>query len=324
MRRLFVLSVQALTVASTAIGLRLPASAEQPTPAAPAASPVAKQAAKVRPVSISQYRGWDYLVGRLKAQEVQERDIVLIYQNPKMPKFSPIPFSLAPREKPELYRHFAKPAFSLLGAQFARDNSAMFDEIEERLKVPREVVSAILVIESGIGKNTGKELIVYRLSRLASVCDPSNLRLNYIIQKKKDAAVTFEAVKERCEYLETTFLPEIPALIEIGKRNQVSPLKIRGSSAGAFGLPQFLPSAFIRFGMDGDRNGIVSLRHPADSAWSAANYLSSFGYRNDISLEEKRAVIWRYNKSDAYIDAVLSVSARIRQQLDAHPGTRNP
>ena len=270
-------------------------------------------------MSLSKYRGWDYLASRLKDRGVQERDIVLIYQNPKMPKFSPIPFALAPREKPELYRHFAKPTFGLLGAQFARDNSEMFDDIEERLKVPREVVTAILVIESGIGKNTGKELVVYRLSRLASVCDPNNLRLNYIQQKKKDSSVTFEAVHDRCQYLETTFLPEIPALIEIGKRNKISPLKIRGSSAGAFGLPQFLPSAFLRFGIDGDRSGSVSLHHPSDAAWSAANYLSSYGYRDDIPLEEKRAVIWRYNKSDAYIDTVLSVSDRIRQELNAPP-----
>lgn len=267
-------------------------------------------------MSLSYYRGWDYLVGKLREHGVRERDIVLIYQNPKMPRFTLIPFNLAPRENPYLYRHFANPSFSLLGAQFARDNKQMFDDIEGQLKIPREVVAAILVIESGIGKNTGKELVAYRLSRLASVCDPDNLRQNYILQKKKDPQVTFEAVRDRCNYLETTFLPEIPALIEIGKRNNISPLKIRGSSAGAFGLPQFLPSAFIRFGMDGDRNGIVSLYHPSDAAWSAANYLSSFGYRDDIPIEEKRAVIWRYNKSDAYIDAVLAVSTGIRAELD--------
>lgn len=290
--------------------------ARSPT-AAPARSP--KKPAGQRPVSLSRYRGWDYLVGRLREREVQERDIVQIYQNPKMPKFSPIPFALAPREKPEIYRNFAKPTFSLLGANFARENSEMFDSIEQQLKVPREVVSAILVIESGVGKNTGNELVVYRLSRLASVCDPNNLRFNYTVQKKKDGSVTFAAVKERCRYLETTFLPEIPAVIEIGKRNNISPLKIRGSSAGAFGLPQFLPSAFLRFGVDGDRNGFVSLHHPSDAAWSAANYLSSYGYRDDIPVEDKRAVIWRYNKSDAYIDTVLSVSDRIRQELNAAP-----
>ena len=279
---------------------------------------------KPRPVNVhpepptsasSRYRGWDYLVGRLREKGVKEKDLVVIYQNPRMPRFTFIPFNLAPRENPKLYRNFNKPSYRVTGAQFIRDNGELFDRIEEQLKVPREVVTAILVIESGIGKNTGNEMIVYRLSRLASVCDPHNLRHNYKLQKKKDPSITFKSVEDRCSYLETTFLPEIPALIEIGRRNKVPVLKVQGSSAGAFGLPQFLPSAFLRFGMDGNSDGTVSLYHPDDAAWSAANYLSSFGYRDDIPVAEKRAVIWRYNKSDAYIDAVLSLSAGIREEL---------
>lgn len=267
-------------------------------------------------VASSRFRGWDYLVGRLRERGVHDQDLALIYQNPGMPRFTYIPFSLAPREKSSIYKNFSKPVYAARGAAFIRENSDMFDRIDEQLKVPREVVTAILVIESGIGKNTGNEMIVYRLSRLASVCDPDNLKHNYSIQSKKDPSVTFDDVRVRCAYLEETFLPEIPALIEISKRNQVPVLKVQGSSAGAFGLPQFLPSAFLRFGMDGDQNGMVSLFHPADAAWSAANYLSSYGYRDDATEAEKRAVIWRYNKSDAYIDAVLSLSRNIRHELD--------
>ncbi len=287
------------------------------TPRAAPARPVSlKPVAAGKPRSASRYRGWDFLVSRLKERGVQERDLVAIYQNPRMPKFTFIPFNLAPREKPSLYRNFTKPSFVALGAAFVRDNAEMFGRMEELLKVPPEVVAAILVIESGIGKNTGKELIVYRLSRLASVCEPSNLRRNYLAQRKKDPSVSFQDVVSRCQYLESTFLPEIPALIEIGRRNNVAVIKVQGSSAGAFGLPQFLPSAFIRFGLDGNRDGTVSLYHPDDAAWSAANYLSSYGYRADSPVEERRAVIWRYNKSDAYIDAVLALSAEIRRELD--------
>lgn len=133
--------------------------------------------------------------------------------------------------------------------------------------------------------------------------------------REKDRSLNFEAVKERGRYLETTFLPEIPALIEIGKRNNVPVLKVTGSSAGAFGLPQFLPSAFLRFGVDGDKNGHVSLYSPVDAAWSAANYLAGYGYRADLSLAERRSIIWRYNKSEAYIDAVLALGAGIRKEL---------
>lgn len=321
LRPLHLLSLLALT-----ISLLCPLPGAAQGKAKPKAQASKIQRSKKRPVNLgnsppsaatSRYRGWDYIVGRLRERNVNEVDIVSIYQNPSLPRFTYIPFSLAPRENASIYRNFSKPVFAVRGATFVRENRDVFGRIEEQLKVPPEVVAAILVIESGIGKNTGKEIIAYRLSRLASTCDPDNLKHNLIIQRRNDPSVTMDDVKARCAYLEETFLPEIPALIEIGKRNQVPVLKVQGSSAGAFGLPQFLPTAFLRFGMDGDKNGIVSLYHPADAAWSAANYLSSYGYRDDIPEAEKRAVIWRYNKSDAYIDAVLILSRGIRRELDA-------
>jgi membrane-bound lytic murein transglycosylase B len=124
-------------------------------------------------------------------------------------------------------------------------------------------------------------------------------------------------LEERARYLEATFLPEIPALLEICKRNKLDVLEIRGSSAGAFGMPQFLPSAFLRFGVDGDRDGTISLFNEVDALWSTAKFLSAFGYRHDLLLKEKRAVLWRYNKSDPYIDTVLAVSSGIRAVLKA-------
>jgi membrane-bound lytic murein transglycosylase B len=90
--------------------------------------------------------------------------------------------------------------------------------------------------------------------------------------------------------------------------------------AGAFGLPQFLPSAFLRFAVDGNRNGDISLYDEVDAIWSTSKYLGSFGYRDDISLKEKRAILWRYNKSDAYIDTILSVSRGIKASLRRSAG----
>jgi membrane-bound lytic murein transglycosylase B len=118
-------------------------------------------------------------------------------------------------------------------------------------------------------------------------------------------------VRRRGRYLERTFLPEIPALLAIAKKNNVDPLSMKGSSAGAFGLPQFLPSAFIRFGYDGSRDGIIALHNEEDAIWSTANYLAHFGFSKTIPRQEKRSIIWRYNKSKSYIDTVLGLSEAI-------------
>jgi membrane-bound lytic murein transglycosylase B len=261
----------------------------------------------------SKYHGWDYLAGQLRKAGVAQQDIDSIYQDPRMPRFTFIPFKVKPKEASTMYTSFNKDFFAQLGASFIDEYDYEFDSMERAYGVPREVVTAILVIETQIGRYTGKDIIVYRLSRLASVLDPNNLQENYRRLKASDPNVTLEEVKARGRYLEDTFLPEIPALLEISKRNHVNIFHVLGSSAGAFGIPQFLPTAFHKYGIDGDGDGFVSLFNKTDALWSAGNYLAAFGYRRDLPYAEKRKVIWEYNRSDAYIDTVLRLAARIRE-----------
>jgi membrane-bound lytic murein transglycosylase B len=260
----------------------------------------------------SKYRGWDYLASRLRRAGVEESDIQEIFSSPTMPRFTFVPFKVKPREPHSIYASFDKDTFAQLGASFIEEYDHEFERMERKYGVPREVVTAILVIETQIGRHTGNELIVHRLSRLASVLDPHNVQENYRRLKADDPSVTLEDVKNRGKYLEETFLPEIPALIEISRRNQVNTFHILGSSAGAFGIPQFLPTAFIKYGVDGDGDGHVSLFNKVDALWSAGNYLAAFGYKADLPYAERRKVIWEYNRSDAYIDTVFRVASRIR------------
>lgn len=263
--------------------------------------------------SNSKYRGWDYLAGQLRKAGVAERDIDAIYQDPRMPRFTFIPFKVKPKEPSAMYTSFNKDHFARLGAEFIEEYDYEFDTMERAYGVSREVVTAILVIETQIGRHTGNDIIVHRLSRLAAVLDPNNVQENYRRLKASDPTVTLEEVKARGRYLEDTFLPEIPAIIQISKQNQVNTFHILGSSAGAFGIPQFLPTAFHKYGIDGDGDGHISLFNKVDALWSAGNYLASFGYRRDLPYAEKRKVIWEYNRSDAYIDTVLRLASRIRE-----------
>lgn len=160
--------------------------------------------------STSRFRGWEYLVERLRQNNVSESDLIAIYSSPRMPEFTFVPFSLKPKEPSSIYKGFQQPKHHRLGASFVERHGETFDRVEKTLRVPREVVAAILVVESQIGKNTGNQMIVYRLSRLASANSPENLRMNYQAQKKLNPKITFEEVKRRGRYLEQTFLPEYP------------------------------------------------------------------------------------------------------------------
>jgi membrane-bound lytic murein transglycosylase B len=265
------------------------------------------------------YRGWDYLVSRLRENGVDEATLRRIYDDPRMPERTFVPFSVKPREPSSMYESFKRPEHGITGATFIARNKETFEAVETKLLVPKEVVAAIIVVESQAGKNTGNHLVLYRLSRLATTNAPDNLQQNYVEQKSKDPRVTFSDIRRRGRYLERTFLPEIPALISLAQRSGVDVLDIKGSSAGAMGLPQFLPSAVIRYGFDGNRDGEISLHHEDDAIWSTANYLAHFGFRRSIPLQEKRAIIWRYNKSKSYIDAVLSLSGTIERHRKLAP-----
>lgn len=267
--------------------------------------------------SVSPYRGWDYLVAKLKADKVPASQLTAVFKNRNFPAFTFVPFAVAPRESSSIYEHFISPKNLVVAAAFARKHAPQFRLIERKLHVPRELVTAILFIESRLGEHTGTHMILYRLSRVASVRTPGNVEKNFLRLKETEPDVTLEQLFERSRYLEATFYKEVVALFEIARRNKIDPMNVRGSIAGAFGWPQFLPSTFLKFGHDGDGNGIVSLYNEIDAAWSVANYLSSMGYRSDLPYEKKRRIVWHYNHSDAYVDSVFDVARGILEMLDA-------
>src|SRR5204863_2240201 len=71
----------------------------------------------------------------------------------------------------------------------------------------------------------------------------------------------------------------------------VDVFSVRGSYAGAMGLPQFMPSSARHYAVDYDRNGHIDLHRSAtDAIGSVANYLRSHGWRrNDAVLLKARA-----------------------------------
>jgi len=175
---------------------------------------------------------------------------------------------------------------------------------------PASVVAAILHVESGCGHYTGRSLLLPGLARLAMANEPANVDANVERLAGNDPAVARQ-VRARARYLEDTFYPEARALFTVAARLHVDPLDLRGSESGAFGYPQFLSTSFLRFGVDADGDGRVSLYEMPDAAASCAHFLASHGWHPGLTVAQRRRVIWQYNRSDAYIDAVLTIARRI-------------
>ena len=265
----------------------------------------------------SKWRGWDHLVTRLRDHGLEDEELKIVYQDARMPIFGFIPFKLKPRESSGMYQGFSGPGPLKRALAFYRSEATTLRAASEHFGVEPYVMCALLLIESGYGENTGSELVINRLSRLAGLSDPRNVSINYEKLRQEDRAATLEAVAARAAYLEETFLPEVLAVFQIYQQVGIDPFELRGSSAGAFGIPQFLPDAYLRYAVDADGDGKASLYAMPDAIWSVAHYLSANGWRDDLSNNDKRSVIWQYNRSDPYIDSVLGLARRLREALQS-------
>ena len=135
------------------------------------------------------------------------------------------------------------------------------------------MVAAILHVETGCGRNTGRSVVLYRLARLAMANEPANVERNVARIARENGGMDDaleRQVRVRARYLEDTFYPEVRAACSTGGA-AVDPLDIRGSAAGAMGTPQFLPTRVLWYGADGNGDGHVDLYDPADAAASCAH-----------------------------------------------------
>src|SRR5205807_9148493 len=94
-----------------------------------------------------------------------------------------------------------------------------------------------------------------------------------------------------------------PVLAAINKVESNFGRNMGPSSAGAIGWMQFMPSTWLRWGVDADDNGVADPWNAADAVFAAARYLAASGGQTDIS----RAV-YSYNHAQWYVDEVLATA----------------
>jgi membrane-bound lytic murein transglycosylase B len=265
--------------------------------------------------SLADDRGWGYLIDKLITDGVDRQQVVRVFEDRRVPPFTGLGFSLQrPREPRSLYRRFLRASSLSLARRCRARYADVFETTQRSSDVPASVLAAILFVETGCGQNTGSYVILYRLARLAMANAPENFERNRIRYAASDGTVdsaTEAQLQARARYLEDTFYPEVRATFAIANRMGVNPLDIHGSPSGAFGYPQFLPTNYLEYGVDGDGDGEVSLYNTADAAASMAQYLVQHGWHRGLTAAQRRAVIWEYNRSEAYVDTVLTLAARI-------------
>jgi membrane-bound lytic murein transglycosylase B len=107
---------------------------------------------------------------------------------------------------------------------------------------------------------------------------------------------------------------QLAVYLDWAKRNKIDPFAIKGSSAGAYGLSQFIPTSVSNFGVDGNGDGKVNLFHDADAIMSIANYLRQNGWGANLSAKQKS--VYSYNHDMGYVNAVLAYGDALKHIIE--------
>lgn len=144
------------------------------------------------------------------------------------------------------------------GAKFMRRQAEWLTYAQERWGIPGSILTALLGIETLYGQSLGRFRVL-------------------------DVLTTLSFDHERRSAF---FREELAAYLVLCKKGHFNPVTQRGSYAGAVGMPQFMPTNILKYGVDLDSDGKIDLLHSApDAIASTANLMYHFGWNKDVPLE---------------------------------------
>lgn len=139
-----------------------------------------------------------------------------------------------------------------LGVDFWNQHTDLLKQAEQKYAVPPEIIVAIIGVETRYGRNTGSYRVIDALSTLAFDYPP------------------------RSKF----FRSELKHYLLMTREEQVDPMSLKGSYAGAMGQPQFISSSFRSYAIDFDGDGKRDIwNNPADAIGSVANYFVRHGWK---------------------------------------------
>ncbi|OGP77327.1 MAG: hypothetical protein A2V86_16585 [Deltaproteobacteria bacterium RBG_16_49_23] len=233
------------------------------------------------------------------------------------PRAEPIPnrmaISLLTREIPEIYTKFLTFESILLAKNFLRQNLSILKEMEGRFGVEKEVAVAILLVETRFGENIGKHRVVPTLASMAIMDSTENLLRNYAIIWEMNPEIPFAWIENLASRRANWAYKELKHFLEIIRTEEIDPLEVYGSTAGALGMPQFIPSSYMAYALN--KNSFKEwIYNPEAAIFSIGNYLKLHGWKKGLSIPQQKKLLWHYNRSEPYGETILQVAGKIRRK----------
>jgi len=138
------------------------------------------------------------------------------------------------------------------GINFYQNNINLINDVEKEFDIEKELLLALMGIETNFGNYVGKMDILSSL-----------------------ATLSFD--QRRSEF----FTNELILLLKLIDTNQIDYKTLYGSWAGAFGFFQFMPSTITNYAIDHNNDDYINLKDNEDAYPSAANYLNKIGWKKN-------------------------------------------
>jgi len=212
----------------------------------------------------------------VKAQLAQAKLI------PSIPKLI-LPSAQVSQKNWAAYRaRFIEPKRIQSGLQFWQRHQNLLQQAEQTYGVPQWLIVGVIGVETFYGQHTGNFRVLDALSTL-----------------------TFDFPKEhpRAKERQAFFSKELAHFLVMTSKEKVNPTQLKGSYAGAMGLPQFMPSSWANFAVDFDGDKHIDLfNNPADVIGSVANYFKAFQWQPSMPTHYPVT----FNKDQLDMDALMA------------------
>lgn len=185
------------------------------------------------------------------------------------------------------------------------------EKAEKEYGVDKEIITAIMLVETQLGTVMGNRSVLNSLSTVALLSDPTTRdrvweRLSNPINLSREEFERWSKRRSKWAYA------ELKAFLNYTEKEHMDPSMVNGSIAGAMGIAQFMPSNILAYAKDGNNDGSIDLFNHSDAIVSIASYLKHYGWRPGIDRDKAFRVVFKYNHSKYYVNTILKIADRLK------------
>ena len=211
------------------------------------------------------------------------------------------------------YQSFHDSYSTHIAKKFMRRWRTRLKNAENKYGVDKEVIVAIMLVETGLGRIKGHYHVPSVFASIVLGSEAQLLALATDTQKKQNQGVDYvKKLQRKIKWAKG----QLQTLIVLHQDKKINVMKWHGSSSGAFGICQFIPSSYQSWGVDGDGSGYINLFTEADAIPSVANYLKAHGWKSGLQEPQNRKAVFAYNHSSIYVDTILKVAKTLQGESD--------